>query len=117
GIRTAFVMPLLGYDAYEGGETEEFVGVVAEDDYTVTFKFENPNVNPLYTASFPIIPKHMFEDIPVSEMPSAPESLQPGSVIGTGPFKFSDMVEREQYVLERFDDYWQGAPYLDKIVW
>ena len=27
------------------------------------------------------------------------------------------MIEREQYILERNEDYWQGAPHLDKIVW
>ncbi len=27
------------------------------------------------------------------------------------------MIEREQYMLERHDDYWQDEPLLDKIVW
>ncbi|WP_330949527.1 peptide-binding protein [Virgibacillus sp. MG-45] len=117
GIRTAYVMPLLGYEDYVEGKSKEFNAVVAEDDYTVTFKFEEPNVNPLYTASFSIIPEHIFKDIPVADMPKAPESLEAGKIIGTGPFKFTEMVEREQYILERHDDYWQGAPYLDKIVW
>lgn len=117
GIRTAYVQPLLNYEAYSSGETETFEAVVAEDDYTVTFKFAEPNVNPLYTASFPIIPEHVFADIPVADMPEAAESRDAGAVIGTGPFKFTEMIEREQYILERHDDYWQGAPYLDKIVW
>lgn len=117
GIRTYYADQLEGYEAYNSGETDEFKGVVAEDDYTVVFKFEEPNVTPEYLASFLLIPKHIFEDIPVKDMPDAEESLQPGKVIGTGPFKFTEWVEREQYVLERFDDYWQGAPHLDKIVW
>ncbi|WP_047979551.1 peptide-binding protein [Ornithinibacillus contaminans] len=117
GIRTAYVTPLLGYEQYVAGETDEFQGVVAVDDYTVTFKFAEPNINPLYYASFPIIPEHVFADIPVAEMPEASESRDAGAVIGTGPFKFTEMVEREQYVLERNEDYWQGAPYLESIVW
>nr|WP_155668524.1 peptide-binding protein [Ornithinibacillus caprae] len=117
GIRTSYVTPLLGYEEFNSGETDEFQGVVAEDDYTVTFKFAEPNINPLYYASFTIIPEHVFADIPVADMPEAPESRDAGAVIGTGPFKFTEMVEREQYVLERHDDYWQGAAYLDKIVW
>ncbi|MEC5425660.1 peptide-binding protein [Virgibacillus sp. C22-A2] len=117
GIRTAYVLPLLGYEEYNSGETDEFQGVVAEDDYTVTFHFAEPNINPLYYASFTIIPEHVFADIPITEMPEAAESRDAGAVIGTGPFKFTEMIEREQYVLERNDDYWQGAPYLDKIVW
>ncbi|MEN2768100.1 peptide-binding protein [Ornithinibacillus sp. 16A2E] len=117
GIRTAYVEPLLGYEEYVNGETDEFQGVVAVDDYTVTFKFAEPNINPLYYASFTIIPEHVFSAIPVAEMPEASESRDPGKVIGTGPFKFTEMVEREQYVLERHDGYWQGTPYLEKIVW
>ena len=117
GVRTNYVTPLKGYEAYSSGETDEFEGVVADDDYTVTFYFENPNVTPEMTASFTIIPKHIFEDIPVADMLEAPESLEPGKVIGSGPFKFTEMVEREQYVLEAFDEYWEGEPYLDSIVW
>ncbi|MGM8212165.1 ABC transporter substrate-binding protein [Virgibacillus sp. W0430] len=117
GIRTNYVTQLLGYDAYVAGETDEFEGVVAEDDLTVTFKFAEPNINPEFSASFLIIPKHVYEDVPVAEMPEFEASLQPGKVIGTGPFKFTDMIEREQYVLERNDDYWKAQPYLDKIVW
>lgn len=117
GIRTDYVTHLLGYEEYSSGETDEFEGVVAEDDHTVVFKFAEPKVNPEFDASFYIIPKHIFEDIPVADMPEADESLKPEHIIGTGPFQFTEMVEREQYVLERFDDYWQGKPYLDKVVW
>ncbi|MCZ2256968.1 peptide ABC transporter substrate-binding protein [Sporosarcina sp. G11-34] len=117
GIRTTFAEPLLGYEDYVSGESKEFLGVVADSDYEVTFKFEEPSVIPLYYTSFTIIPKHIFEDIPVAEIPEAPESLDAGKVIGTGPFKFADMIEREQYILEKHADYWQGEPNLDKLVW
>ncbi|MDS9470679.1 peptide-binding protein [Sporosarcina pasteurii] len=117
GVRTNYVEPLLGYEEYASGETDEFVGVVADSDYQVTFKFEEPNIMPLYYTSFPIIPEHVFKDIPVAEIPEAAESLDAGKVIGTGPFKFTEMIEREQYILERHEDYWQGKPHLDKLVW
>lgn len=117
GVRTVFVSPLVGYEEYNSGETDVFEGVVADGDYKVTFKFKAPSVNPFYTSSFSIIPKHIFEDIAVIDMPEAPESRNAGKVIGTGPFIFSDMIEREQYVLSKNADYWQGEPYLDEIVW
>lgn len=117
GVRTDYVSPLKGYEAYNSGETEEFEGVTSEGDYSVTFHFSEPNVTPLKTAGFPIIPKHVFEDVAVADMPSAGATLNPGEVVGTGPFKFADMVEREQYVLERHDDYWKGKPHLEKVVW
>ena len=117
GIRTTYVEPLLGYEDYVSGESDEFLGVVADSDYQVTFKFEEPSVIPLYYTGFTIIPKHIFENIPVADIPAAPESLDAGKVIGTGPFKFTEMIEREQYILEKHEDYWQGAPHLDKLVW
>ena len=117
GVRTNYVSGLKGFEAYNSGETDEFEGVVAEDDYTVVFHWEEPNVTPEYLANFTIIPKHIFEDIPVKDMPAAEESTQPGKVIGSGPFKFTEMVEREQYVLEKYEDYWEGEPYLDSFIW
>src|SRR5262249_45727530 len=36
--------------------------------------------------------------------------------IGAGPFKFSSYEKGTSFVVERFDDYWAGAPFLDKVV-
>lgn len=117
GVRSNYVDKLLGYEEFNSGETEEFEGVVAEDDYTVTFRFEESNVTILMDVSFPIIPEHVFGDIPIEDIPSHPATLDAGEVIGTGPFAFTEMLEREQYVLEKNADYWQGEPYLDSITW
>ncbi|CDQ41675.1 peptide-binding protein [Virgibacillus salexigens] len=117
GIRTDYVVRLQGYEAFNSGETDEFEGVVAEDDHTVTFKFAEPNVTILKDVSFPIIPEHIFGDVPIAEIPEHPATLNAGEVIGTGPFKFTEMLDREQYVLEKNADYWKSEPYLDKIVW
>ncbi|SFB14175.1 peptide/nickel transport system substrate-binding protein [Lentibacillus halodurans] len=117
GIRTEYVVRLLGYEEFNSGETDEFEGVVAEDDHTVTFKFAEPNVTILKDVNFPIIPEHIFGDVPIDEMAEHPATLNAGEVIGTGPFKFTEMLEREQYVLEKNDDYWKSEPYLDQIVW
>ncbi|WHX26297.1 ABC transporter substrate-binding protein [Virgibacillus halodenitrificans] len=117
GLRTIFVEPLKGYESYSKGETDKFEAVVAEDEYTVTFKFDQPNASLLYYTSFPIIPKHIFADMPIADIIKAPESRDPEKVVGTGPFKFSSMVERESYEMVRHDDYWQGKPYLEKVEW
>lgn len=117
GVRTNYVARLVGFEEYRNGETDEFPGVVALDDHTVQFNFVEPNVIALADAAFPIIPEHVFKDVPVAEMPEHEGSLMPGKVIGTGPFKFTDMVEGEQYVLTKNENYWQGEPKLDSIVW
>jgi len=35
--------------------------------------------------------------------------------VGTGPFKFKSLERDISYKFERFDDYWQGKPYLDGV--
>ena len=35
--------------------------------------------------------------------------------VGTGPFAFESMNRDTEKVFVRFDDYWQGAPYLDTV--
>ncbi|MCI1590806.1 MAG: peptide-binding protein [Heyndrickxia oleronia] len=117
GVRTEYVEKLLGYEDFNSGKTDQLEGVVAQDEHTVTFKFSEPNVTALDNASFPIIPEHIFKDIPIKDMPKAGATLNAGEVIGTGPFKFTKMIEGEQYILEKNKDYWQGEPYLDQIVW
>ncbi|WP_338061898.1 peptide-binding protein [Virgibacillus indicus] len=117
GVRTEYVVRLVGYEEFNSGETEEFAGVIAEDDFTVTFKFTEPNVTILKDIAFPIIPEHIFGDVPIAEIPSHPATLNAGEVIGTGPFQFTEMLEREQYVLSKNADYWKGEPYLDQVIW
>lgn len=117
GIRTYVAENLLGYKEYSEGTATDFQGVVKVDDKTVKFVFSQPNVKGLADAAFPIIPEHIFGSIDMADMPAAPESREAGKVIGTGPFKFTDMVQGEQYVLEKNADYWAGEPYLDSIVW
>lgn len=115
GLRTLFVEPLLGYLNYNTGESTDFIGVVADDDYTVTFHFTEPSITPLYMASVPIIPKHVFEEIPIKEMPGAPASQETESIIGTGPYKFVHITDRERYIFLRHEDYWQGTPEIERI--
>lgn len=117
GVRVEYVDKLVGYKEYVEGTSTEFPGVEKVDDYTVKFKFIEPNVTALSNTSFPIIPSHIFEGIAIKDMPSNSASRDAGKVIGTGPFKLTQYQEGEQYILERYDDYWQGAPYLDRIVY
>jgi len=36
--------------------------------------------------------------------------------VGSGPFKFVSYTPSESIVLERNEDYWNGAPYLDEVI-
>jgi ABC-type transport system substrate-binding protein len=37
--------------------------------------------------------------------------------VGTGPFKFVEWVKDDHITVEAFEDYWGGAPKLDKIIY
>ncbi|MBP3950058.1 peptide-binding protein [Bacillus suaedae] len=117
GVRVDYVNQLVGYEEYVAGEADTFEGVKADGDYSVTFYFKEPSITALQYTSFPIIPQHVFADVPVADMPAHAASRDAGSVIGTGPFQLTDMQEGEQYVLSAHADYWKGAPYLDSVVW
>ncbi|PYZ91525.1 peptide ABC transporter substrate-binding protein [Salipaludibacillus keqinensis] len=117
GVRTEYVNKLVGYEDYVAGEADELVGIEVEDDYTVTFHFEEANITALYNTSFPIIPAHVFDEVAVADIPDHDASSRGGEVIGTGPYQLTEYIEGEQYVLTAHTDYWGGSPYLEGITW
>jgi len=79
------------------------------DPYTVRVITKEPFAPFLdKIATQPIVCKHHVEKIGLEKYNEAP--------LGTGPFKFKERVPEEKVVLERFDDYFEGKPYLDQLV-
>jgi ABC-type transport system substrate-binding protein len=66
-----------------------------------------PFLSVLGMNKFKVLPK---EDV---EKPRVDFGKYP---IGTGPFRFVSMKEGEEIVLEANPDYFEGRPYLDKII-
>ncbi|MDT0017400.1 ABC transporter substrate-binding protein [Listeria swaminathanii] len=87
------------------------VKVEAVDDTTV--KFTLPTVAPAFENTiktfFPI-PKHIFEG--VENIEKSDKNKNP---IGSGPYKFVEYKTGEYVSLERFNDYFDGKPKLDKV--
>jgi peptide/nickel transport system substrate-binding protein len=78
------------------------------DDYTIQFKTKTPDSYLLYGMSNILYPS------PKAVKESGLNfKLKP---VGTGPFKFVEMVERDRLVMERNPDYWGGAAKLDRVV-
>jgi len=60
------------------------------------------------------MPRHLFEDISVADMPtSAPVRTNP---VGWGPFIFESMVAGESVVMRRNENYVWGVPYIEYLV-
>lgn len=39
----------------------------------------------------------------------------PSQPVGTGPFRFASFTAGRSFTARRFDDHWEGAPYLDEL--
>ena len=85
--------------------------VDAIDKHTVRFNMKGSRpAFPLSISSIgqlPIIPADSLE---------TGEVLVRTATVGTGPFRFEEWVPSSLTVVTRFDDYWGGKAYLDKIV-
>lgn len=66
-----------------------------------------------------IMPKHIWENIPVAEWGGAPGSTgsDPSQVIGSGPFRFVEWVQNDHATIARNDSYWlpDGVPTIDSF--
>jgi peptide/nickel transport system substrate-binding protein len=102
----------------------EFVTQIQENISTITvvddltIAFATPEVLPDFlfdAAMFGIGAAHILNEIDPAEYASSPASTgsDPAMVVGTGPFRASEVVVDDYLSLVRFDDYWGGAPYLD----
>jgi peptide/nickel transport system substrate-binding protein len=91
----------------------------AIDDYT----FELTALAPFATtleksaANVAILPKHIWESIPVADWGSAPGTTgqDPSQVIGSGPFTFVDWAPGDHVTIKRNDAYWDSErlPVID----
>jgi len=86
------------------------------DRLTVEVKLSAPQASlPVllgYNAN--ILPQHLLEGLSPAELTN-PTSFTRNPV-GTGPFKFAEYQPGSHVRLVRYDDYFDGVPYLDAIV-
>ena len=81
------------------------------DPYTFRVTYKQPFSPGLGTWGMGIIPKHLLEK---EDINTTPFNRKP---IGTGPFRFVEWVTDEKIVVEANPRYFQGRPYLDRIIY
>jgi len=99
--------------------------VEAVDKFTVRFTLPCKFAPFLRSMSQEILPKHVLEEVVREGKFSYHWGLdsEPGSIIGTGPFKLHKYLPGERIVLVRNPDYWKkdgcgnSLPYLYKIIY
>ena len=89
---------------------EDVEKIDVKDDRTISFKLKDPNVAFLEYMTIGILPKHLLEGKNMQEDDyfKAP--------IGTGPYKFVSWDEGQSIVLKKNEDYWNGEPNIDEII-
>jgi peptide/nickel transport system substrate-binding protein len=81
------------------------------DPYRFRVTYRQPFSPGLGTWSMGIIPKHLLENQDVN---TTSFNRKP---VGTGPFRFVEWVSDEKIVVEANPKYFQGRPYLDRIIY
>ena len=92
-------------------------GAEVVDDRTAHVNLSHPDAAFMTSTLpyFPILPEHVFEDIPEGDEPIEGVTMEPEEIVGFGPF---DVVEwsSDRLRLVQNEDYFQGPPGPDEII-
>lgn len=115
GSRFNEISKIVGAQDYHDGKAESIEGINKIDDYTISFKYTEVYAPALSNFSQRgIIPKHIWSKVDISNWENETELLN--NPVGTGSYKFVK-YEPDQYVeLEKNDDYFGGAPKIEKFI-
>jgi peptide/nickel transport system substrate-binding protein len=80
------------------------------DEYTFQITLKELSTSFIYRLTREIVPKHILE---TADLKNCSFNFHP---VGTGPFRFKEWTKDDQIILEYNPDYYEGRPYLDKII-
>jgi oligopeptide transport system substrate-binding protein len=106
----SFLDRVLGFKEFQEGKAHHVRGLRSTGKYTLEIKLSEP-YSPLLTIlgmnKFKVLPKEDVEELGIN-FGRTP--------VGTGPFRFVSTEEDKEIILEANPDYFEGRPYLDKII-
>lgn len=115
-----FTFNLIENPDYKSPLRDRFSGVSIQkiDDATVAFSLKEPYGRFLSFLDFGIMPSALWEGVGAEVMPLAELNMKP---VGSGPYRLESLAKSKtgtvlSYTLERNNDYYGRAPYLDEIV-
>src|SRR4030095_2828634 len=90
--------------------------VEAVDPYTRRVRYTKPYAKALQSWSIWILPRHVLETyVQEGRLREAPQNRS--DPVGTGPYRFKEWKPGEKVVLVANHDYFEGRPYLSRIVY
>lgn len=115
GPRFGEIDKIAGAQDYHDKKADKISGIKIIDDNTISFTYSEIFAPALANFSIrAIIPKHIWEKVPVADWDKQTDLLK--NPIGSGPFKMSKFVPDQYVELVKNDDYFLGAPNLDKFI-
>ncbi|MDO4485620.1 MAG: ABC transporter substrate-binding protein [Bacillota bacterium] len=89
---------------------EDVKAVTVIDDTHVDIQLDAPDVAMLDYLTIGILPEHLLQG---QDMTTADFNQNP---VGAGPYKLTAWEMGQSITMEKFDDYYQGAPKIDKVI-
>ncbi|MEN9390327.1 MAG: hypothetical protein RLZZ283_427 [Candidatus Parcubacteria bacterium] len=88
----AFTISLIQNQLLKSPLSTNWQGVTATavDEHTLTLTLENPYAPFLENLTVGILPKHIWKDVKIDEVPFSPRNI---SAIGSGPYKITDVTK------------------------
>ena len=86
--------------------------MLSDKQISITYKESTPSLLTGGVWTYPLA-KHIFGDMDVAKMSSSKEVRE--TPIGFGPFKVETITPGESVTFVKNEDYWRGAPKLDKV--
>lgn len=90
---------------------KQVVKAWAPDPYTFKVRYAKPLASALISWGMAVHPKHLLDGVDIGSSPLA------RAPIGSGPFRFVEWLPGEKIVLERFENYFEGASCIKRIVY
>jgi len=104
---------------------EEVVSIEAPDDYTLVVTKEKPDPAFLAKSTFGVFSVLDSKTVMEQGGTSGPDADQTDQAedwlnqhsAGTGPFVLKSWVVETEVVLEKFEDYWRGPAFFDRVIY
>lgn len=115
GSRFNEISKIAGAQDYHDGKSDSISGIKVIDENTISFTYTEVFAPSLSNFSQRgIIPKHIWSKVNIADWDNASDILN--KPIGTGPYKFVEFKPDQYVELERNEDYFGGAPKIEKFV-
>lgn len=106
GAYSGIVEKIKGVKEYKEGTSKSVEGIKV-DGNKISIELQDTYAPALTDiGGFPIIPKHIWNQKPISEWKTASELLQ--KPVGTGPYKFVEFVDGHHVKFEANENYYKG---------